>query len=86
MIPRVRRVYWIKGTKDRPNILVFDGGYAGGDIHIYEHKESVSSEEAEKVAKEYLGGEEIPEENLPEVGRYWVEKKFGHNVAYDLKG
>ena len=27
-------------TKERKTILILDGGYEGGDIHVYEHKET----------------------------------------------
>ncbi|RLI78685.1 hypothetical protein DRP04_09830 [Archaeoglobales archaeon] len=52
---RVRepRIYWVKGTKDEKDKLVFDAGYEGGDFYIYEFKEVVNTEDAKKEVKKH---------------------------------
>jgi len=41
---RPRRIYWIQLPKflGGNKFLIFDGGYAGGDLHVYEYKYSIS--------------------------------------------
>lgn len=84
-VPRPRRVYWIQ----RPNqedIVVFDGGYWGGDIHFYEHKETISTAEVEKEMKAELQKEDLPEHILAELVNFWLEKKYGRTFYWELKG
>jgi len=83
-IPRVRRVYWVDRPEDQKDLLIFDGGYVGGDVHVYEYKETYPSKDIEEEMKEYYKTNDIPDTLMPEIVRDWVERKFGHSVAYDI--
>lgn len=83
MVRRERRVYWVKKPEEK-DLLIFDGGYSGGDIHVYEYKETVSSKKIEEEMKAHLKYDEFPEEAMKEIVRWWVEKNFGHTLSYDL--
>lgn len=79
--PRKRRIYWVRKPKGEKDLLIFDGGYVGGDIHVYEFKESYSSKKIEEDMK----AEDMPMELIEEIVRLWVEKKYGVPMAWDLK-
>ncbi len=51
--PRKPCVYWVQGTKNERDKLIFDMGYEGGFIYIYELKEAISSDDAEKEVENY---------------------------------
>ena len=61
MSEREARVYWIK-RRNQKDVLIFDGGYEGGTLYIYEFKEAVLADDALKTAK-----------NI----ELWIEKTFG---------
>jgi len=61
MSEREARVFWVKRTNQK-DILVFDAGYEGGTLYIYEFKESVQAEEVMKASK-----------NVEQ----WIEKTYG---------
>ena len=84
LVPRAKRVYWVDKPEKGEQLLIFDGGYYGGDIHVYEYKESFSSKVA-KAEVEKKRGKEIEESQIPEVVRMWVEQRFGHSVSLDIK-
>ena len=44
---RKAKVYWFKDEKK----LIFDPGYIGGDIHIYNHDQSMSANHLEEKLK-----------------------------------
>lgn len=53
-------------------MLIFDGGYAGRDVHIYEHKETRATKELKEEIKAYLRVKELSKEFV----RHWVEREF----------
>jgi hypothetical protein len=61
MSEREAKLYWVKkvGGKD---ILIFDRGYKGGTLYVYEFKESFLVDDIQKTEKDI---------------RSWIEKKFG---------
>ena len=73
MVRRVPRVYFCEKTQDRNAILIFDAGYDGGDVHIYEHKETQQAKEIENI----LMDQSIALKNLsrPEFNAI-LERKF----------
>jgi hypothetical protein len=77
MTEREPRVYFIPETKDRKAMIVFDGGYFGGDIHVYEHKEAIAIKDIQKELQ-------LPEYQLKELTNHWVEKNIGHAICYKL--
>jgi hypothetical protein len=83
-VQRNRRIYWVEKPASGKPLLVFDGGYPGGDIHIYEYKESIPSDKAISEVETYLK-HEVAKEVMPDVIRLWVEQKMGHNLGYDIK-
>lgn len=52
MHKRTARIYWFPKS-DEPDVLIFDAGYQFGDIHIYEHKETLKATELEKTITTY---------------------------------
>lgn len=84
MSERKRRVYWVRRLKEK-DLLVFDGGYFGGDVHIYEFKESHSAKDIEEELKNRYKVATLPDVMTDESVNLWVEKKFGMPVTYDLK-
>jgi hypothetical protein len=48
IVERTRKLYWITGRKGRKDMLVFDPGYLGGDVHLYIHEKSIASETIRK--------------------------------------
>ena len=77
MTEREPRVYFVPEKKDRKAMIIFDAGYAGGDVHIYEHKESISTDEMGKELQ-------LSEWQLKELVNKWVDKKLGHSISYKL--
>jgi hypothetical protein len=60
-----------------------DGGYWGGDIHVYEYKESIPSKKIEEEIKSYYKNN-LPKELLNEITRLWVEKNHGNSLYWSL--
>ena len=52
MQKRPGRIYWFS-QKDEKDILIFDAGYAYGDIHLYEHKKTLKATELEEQKRIY---------------------------------
>jgi len=80
----VKRVYWVDEPKRGKQLLIFDGGYYGGDIHVYKYKKSFSP----KVARSELEksfGRKLTESEIPDLVKLWITQKFGHNEPMDLK-
>jgi len=77
-------VYWVDKPRKGEQLLVFDGGFYGGDIHVYEYRESFSHEEA-RAEVEKASGRKLRGAQVPELVRIWVEKRFGHSIPLDLK-
>lgn len=84
MDKREPKVYYLAERDDRKAILIFDAGHAGGDVHIYEHKESHSTKEIEKEMKAYLQVDKLSEEAMTNIVSMWVEKELGHSVSWKL--
>jgi len=84
MEKREPRVYYLAEREDRKAVLIFDGGYAGGDIHIYEHKESRETTELEEEMKQYYQNEELPKEVREELVALWIEKNLGYAMSWKL--
>jgi len=83
---RSPRVYWVSKKNPEESVLIFDGGYEGGMIHIYRFKESRPSREIEM---EYMKTHGKTENELDEIDtdrfmRWWVEKKFGIPLDWDI--
>lgn len=53
-ITREPRVYWFKGGKHKKDVLIFDAGYEGGSVYMYECKKDLR---AEKDTLKKLKGE-----------------------------
>jgi len=83
MEKREARVYYIQ-REGKKAILVFDAGYAGGDVHIYEHKESCSAKEIEEEVRAYLQMNVPCKEASRAIVSIWVEKNFGHSMSWKL--
>jgi hypothetical protein len=77
MTEREPRVYFLPEKQGRKAMLVFDGGYTGGDIHVYEYKETIATDEIQKELQ-------LPEYQQKELVSHWVEKKLGHAIYYRL--
>ncbi len=45
--------------KKKNKFLILDPGYAGGDIHIYEMKATISADRLEEFLRKELGNEEL---------------------------
>jgi len=68
MTKRVPKIYYIQEKQGQKALLIFDAGHDNGDIHIYEHRETISTALIEQQLKK---------DNLDTDGvRYWVEKTF----------
>ena len=83
MPQRARRVYWISKPQGK-DLIVFDGGYIGGDIHVYEYKESHSVKEIEESVRLRLGWNELPAEYAKEAVIRWIEQNLGHAMSWEL--
>jgi outer membrane lipoprotein-sorting protein len=83
MEKREPRVFYIAGRK-RKGIIVFDRGYATGDVHIYEEKDSISTDDIENEVKEYLGVDTLASGTQDMAMRTWVQKKFGFPLSWKL--
>ena len=81
---REPRVYYLAEREDRKAILVFDGGYVGGDIHIYEHKESRPTKEIEEEVKAYFKVDKLSSEVMKNIVGMWIEQNFGHSISWKL--
>lgn len=81
MEKREARVYYLQKREDRKAIIVFDAGHAGGDVHIYEHKESRSVDQIEEEVKAFLKVDHISTLNPVWT---WVDKKYGHSMSWRL--
>lgn len=81
---RIPRVYFSDKTQDRKAILVFDAGHAGGDVHIYERKETRQAKEIEEGMKAHLNTDKIPKDFQMDIVRMWVEKEFGYSTWWKL--
>lgn len=46
---REPRVYYFAEREDQKAILIFDAGHTGGDIYIYEHKETLPASELKNL-------------------------------------
>ena len=77
---KAKRIYWVDEPLKGGRLLVFDGGYYGGDIHVYEYRESFDRKKVVAEMEKRLRGDE----RADLVGS-WVEKKFGHYVPLGLK-
>lgn len=84
MEKREPRVYYLAEREDRKAMLVFDAGHSGGDIHIYEHKETRPTKEIEEEIKAYLQVDKLSKEALENIVSMWVEKEFGHSMPWKL--
>lgn len=51
--PREPKIYYFPETQERRAVLIFDGGYEGGDIHIYEHKETLPDSELDAQIRKH---------------------------------
>lgn len=84
MEKREARVYYIPEREGQKAIIIFDGGYAYGDIHIYEYVKSHDTEEIEKEIKEHYKVDKLSETISKEMVSIWVEKNFGHSMWWKL--
>jgi hypothetical protein len=84
MEKREPRVYYLAEREDKKAMLIFDAGYAGGDIHIYEHREMISSQEIEEEMKTHYRLDKLSKETLKEVVGLWIDKKYGHLMSWKL--
>ena len=82
--PRQRAVYWVPGNKDKKDLLIFDGGYEDGSIHIYEIKESILFEEVVKEFKKMLNLSDSARHNQDMIITSWIEHKFGYPQIYNI--
>ena len=53
MNKREAKIYWFKKTPPEKGLLIFDAGYNYGDIHIYEHKETLKSTHLDELLKKH---------------------------------
>lgn len=84
MEKREPRVYYVQEREGRKAILVFDAGHAGGDVYVYEHKESNQTKDIEQEIMKYLHVDVLPKETKEEMVRIWVEKNFGTSMSWKL--
>ena len=85
IIQRKSRIYWVKGKKDDKDLLIFDRGYNGGDVHIYELKDSFPQTKIEEYMKNYYQIDDLPTNIMSELVMNWVEKKFGSTMYWEFK-
>ena len=83
-INREPRVYHLPEKEDRKAMLVFDAGYAFGDIYVYEHKESIETKKLEEELKQIYAQDPLPETILSELVELWIEKKLGFPMSWKL--
>jgi len=81
MEKREPKVYYSAGREEKKAIVVFDAGHSGGDIHIYEHKESRSIKEIEEEMKSHLRVDKLSTEAKRSIVNMWVEREFGHSIS-----
>ena len=80
----------MKRPRKEKSLLIFDGGYYGGDVHVYEYKKTYPSKDIQEEMKAYyknkLGAKwtELPDHMIPNIVRDWVGKKFGKALAFDI--
>ncbi len=60
-----KRVYWVDEPKKGTRLLIFDGGYYGGDIHVYGFERPFSPQSA-KAELEKILGRKLTESEVPE--------------------
>jgi len=84
-VKREPRVYYLPEKEGKKATLVFDAGYAFGDIHIYEHKETIDTEKLEEELKQIYGRSRLYEEEMTELVALWVEKKLGYALRWKLE-
>jgi len=73
-------LYWVRRPKGEKDLLIFDAGYEGGSIHIYEYRESIEVKEIQKQVEELLKYK--PPAN--QVVRLWIETKYGVPITWKL--
>ncbi|MDI6905237.1 MAG: hypothetical protein QMD13_07110 [Candidatus Bathyarchaeia archaeon] len=84
MEKRAPKVYYVPERVGRNAILIFDAGYAGGDVHVYEYKESRSVKEIEEEMKAHLRVDKLSKEAEQDVVNTWIEKNFGLPMSWKL--
>ena len=84
MEKREARVYYVQESEDRKAILVFDAGHAGGDVYVYEFRESYPTEQIKEEAKNFLRLNKMSKTTEKEMVGSWVEKKFGFPLSWKL--
>ena len=77
---RAKRIFWVYEPLRGGRLLVFDGGYYGGGIHVYEYRKSFDRKEVVAATERKLKQDE-----RADAVASWVEKKFGHAVPLELK-
>jgi len=70
-LAREPRVYWVQGTRSEQDKLIFDAGYEGGDLYIYELRGVVNSEDARKEVKRHYN--HVADKDLT---YYFIKIKF----------
>jgi hypothetical protein len=83
-VDRKPRVYYLPEKEGRKAMLVFDAGYALGDIHIYEHRETIDTKKLEEEMKQFYGKDQLSEAILSELVALWIEKKLGYPMSWKL--
>jgi hypothetical protein len=81
---REARVYYVQEREGQKAILVFDGGHANGDIHVYEHVKSCSTKDVQEEVKTYLKAHNFPKGSEFTILSTWVEKNFGFPISWRL--
>lgn len=84
MQKREARIFYIPKGSGRKAIIVYDRGHAGGDVHVYECKESYSTKEIEEEIKKHLQIDKVPSGEQNTIIQTWVEKKFGLPISWKL--
>ena len=84
MEKRTARVYYVQERIGQKALLVFDAGHAGGDIHIYEYKESQSTVDIMEEIKKQLQAEMLSREAQDAMVRMWIEKNHGFPMSWKL--
>ena len=80
---RPRRLYWIESMKTRPNTLIFDPGYSGGDVHVYVHSETLPATAIRDDVLRELKVSQLDPLFEPEVVGMWARKR-GANVEWPV--
>jgi hypothetical protein len=47
------KVYWCQRPKGEKDLLIFDAGHMHGDMHVYEHKETLPATELNRLMTNY---------------------------------